>query len=199
MMFGQHALQQEAKQSGGEHCDRDGKREPIGTHSHPQARSRQLAAPRRERNRRGASIRRIARRGRNGANHAETIVSRGMTSSATMKSSGAAATPIDAPPSRGLRRACSPARRRRTDTGFRRVRAEGFRQRQIHRLHLRSAPRRYSPVPQRAGRQALWIAGRARFRAEAEGREARLRNERRHVRAGSIAGRPLRRGPTQAA
>ena len=36
VMLWQHPLQKEAKQSGGEHCDRDEKRELIRTHSHSQ-------------------------------------------------------------------------------------------------------------------------------------------------------------------
>jgi hypothetical protein len=36
MMLWQHALQQKANQSGREHGDPDGNREPIRTHSHSQ-------------------------------------------------------------------------------------------------------------------------------------------------------------------
>ena len=73
VFLGQHALQQKANQSRREQRDRDGKRERVRTHSPPRARFRQLAAPRHKRNRRGGSVPRIARRGRNGANHAETL------------------------------------------------------------------------------------------------------------------------------
>jgi hypothetical protein len=56
-MLGQHALQEEAKQSGREHHNRDSERELDRTHPHhPPPGSRQLAAWRGERNRRDPAL-----------------------------------------------------------------------------------------------------------------------------------------------
>ncbi len=187
-MLGQDALQNEAKQSGGEHRHRDGKREPIRTHSHPLARSRQLAAPPRERNRHGPAF--AASRGSpDGAKiMPEAIVSRRMNLSAreSRRARGvnrgdgeirAAAAGLHAATRRGSERAFRPRRG---------IGASAAAPRRISTARNLLSARSIRGVTifacsGRARRPALWVAGGACRGAEGEGRAADVRDERRHV------------------
>ena len=91
------------------------------------------------------------------------------------------------------------SRLRKRRAGGRRLRPERFRRRKIHRLRLRSAPRRYPPVLERGRRPALWLARRARRRLARQRASTGLRNERRDVQGGPVARRAVRRKGPEAA